>query len=190
MEQLIDEEAFERLQSRTSVGVAYRELFPKNRSILQTSFQDRNDMMQAVCHSCMFPFFATNFPVAIDTSGEGVLPRVLVDGFFSVPRDRFGCPDFSDMPTATVDRTITVSPFPHAAVRLLASEPNDRISPAVDTSDISELYRLATQASSKEELTETYERGWGDAEAWIRQEQRNDFQAAKHAIDDARRGYN
>lgn len=171
MEHLIDEEALLKLQEREGVtGVAYREVFPQNRPILETNFTDRHHLIKSVCHSSMFPFFSTQWPAALDTSST--LPRIVVDGFFAVPRDRFGCPTFDMGDTKVeVDRTVTISVFPHAAIKLEASDEKDRISPSEEDSDIAQLLKLATQTSSAEALAKVYESGWEDAERWLRQEE-------------------
>lgn len=168
---LIDEERFEQLVSREGLtGVCYRELFPRNQPVLQTEFQDFDDMVNAVCHSCSFPFFASNLPVAFDLSSPGILPRVLVDGYFAVPRERFGCPDFEEMaPDLELDRTVTISAIPHHMIGLNASEAHDQISPSMDAG-LDEFIRLATTISSPEELMALYELGWKDGEAWCSQE--------------------
>lgn len=169
MQDLIDEEHFDQLQNREGLtGVCYRELFPRNLPILHTEFEDHDDMMKAVCHSCAFPFFATNYPVAVDMTGEGILPRIFVDGFFAVPRERFGCPDFESMAGLQMNRTVTISVFPHGSGVTDASDPLDRIAPSSDA-DVQGLIRLATQASSAKELTQVYESGWADGEEWCRQ---------------------
>lgn len=68
------------------VALAHRELFPNNRPVLTTSFDTRDDLIEAVCDSSMFPFFSTPFPVRLKYKENETFPRVIVDGFFSVPR--------------------------------------------------------------------------------------------------------
>ena len=68
------------------VALAHRELFPNNRPVLTTNFGTRNDLIEAVCDSSMFPFFSTPFPVRLRYRENERFPRVIVDGFFSVPR--------------------------------------------------------------------------------------------------------
>lgn len=179
MNDLIDDERFEQLQNRAGLtGVAYRSLFPRNEAILQTEFENHEDMTKAVCHSCTFPFFSSNLPVAIDFSSDGLLPRVLVDGFFAVPRERFGCPDFEYMaPGLDLDRTVTISAIPHDMIGLNVSKAHDQISPSMDAG-FDEFIRLATTVSSPEELTELYELGWKDAEEWCSQERSGRYTAS------------
>lgn len=171
MNDLIDNDRFEQFQSRTGpIGVAYRELFPRNQPILQTSFQDKAELIESTLNSCMFPFFSTPWPCRIDRYGTGTMgiPRVVVDGYFTVPRDRLGCPDFA-MANVPVDRTITVSCFPHERIGLTASLPENRIGPSEEY-DLGKLLGIATEFSSRPLLTEMYELGWQDAETWCRQE--------------------
>lgn len=236
----------------TNIGIAYTEIFPKRRSILQTSFRDRQDLFQAVSGSCMFPFFATNFPCLWDRSSSSPSPlqpgnlmrsRLVVDGFFSVPRERFGCPDFEmaymlpstnttsygddfDDSSATgcsssssqeehpmkVDRTIAISVFPKSQIGMTAFADEDTISPSLsvlsttstttnnkdDASSSSsssssalfsmpDLFRIATQATSRDDLTRVYELGYQNAEVWCRNEQKRQRQTDQKQRDEARK---
>lgn len=100
--------------------------------------------------------------------------------------------------TPVVERTITVACFPHETVGLTASLEHDQISPAPDYENplgqMTELFRYATQPSSKEELHGLYEKGWADAEKWCYEEDLRDRelvdswlqeQREKSALDDA-----
>jgi hypothetical protein len=172
----IGQEELERINQRPGVtGIAYKQIFPVTRAYLQTEFDDQDDLVRAICFSSSFPFFSTNLPCAIDWA-HGYYPRLMVDGFFTVPRDRFGCPDF-EASGIDVDRTVTVSPFPQAKIGLNASSTDDCISPLVEEQggdgrgQMSTLFRLATQASSRAELIALYESGWADAERWCRAQQ-------------------
>ena len=97
MQRLLGPEQLARLQERPadSVGIAYQQLFPTPRPILQSDFTSVEDLIDAVCFSSTFPFFSDTWPVALDKRARENtwLPRVVVDGFFSVPRNRMGCPD-------------------------------------------------------------------------------------------------
>jgi len=177
--EFIGDEEWERLLDRDGeVGVAYKEIFPTQQNILQTEFDDLDDLVNAVCHSSMFPFFATNFPFSLAPRKGGLLPRLVCDGFFTVPRARFGCPDF-DHAGIDVDRTVMVSVFPKDVIGLEASS-EDCISPQVENGDEAQkLLRLATESSSREELTQVYESGWADAERWCRAQSTEDLKNTK-----------
>lgn len=217
MENLLSGDAHEVVNERTGlVGLAHRELFPANRPVLATSFETRDCLMDAVMDSSTFPFFSTNWPCRLVSRRGERIPRVVVDGFFSVPRDRYGCPDFahavpkqsaiavqravdaageradgiveitdtaaaglfSDCGKALPERVVTVSVFPHETVGLTASESHDSISPPPEEDSMgqmSNLLRLATQASTRKELTDLYEKGLEDGERWALEEEQRDF---------------
>jgi hypothetical protein len=169
MTEIIHEEDFNQLTARPALtGICYRELFPRNRAVLKTNFDDKRDMIQAVSNSCMFPFFSTNWPCAVDASGSS--PRLVVDGFFAVSRERFGCPEF-EMAGLTVHRTISISVFPREKIRLTAPlDPRDQICPAEDV-DFGRLIAIATQPTSREDLVYAYELGWQNAQEFAFREQ-------------------
>ena len=168
LQELITDEPFQRLQERPGLsGVAYREVLPQFRDILQYEYHNPADLIQAVCNSSMFPFFSSNWPVTVDRTGRR-FPRLVMDGFFTVPRSRFGAPDFA-MANEVVDRTIIVSPFPQDKMRLDAVSREDCISPGVGA-DVGRLFQIATEVTSRKELTSVYEEGWRDAEEWYRAE--------------------
>ena len=164
LDQYIGDEEFERLQHRDGgVAISYFEVFPFFRPLHQTSFSDRKDLMNAVCHSSMFPMFTSNMPLSVDLSRHG--PRVLVDGVFSEPFNRFGCPDFKNA-GIHVDETVQISVLPQELVNIGLSKKNS-ISPSVESAG--KLVRLAlgaVESSSAREMSRVYESGWIDAESW------------------------
>lgn len=218
MEDLVGEEEFEFLRARrkqrrsenesddktgTGIALAYREIFPQRKSYFQTKFETREDLFRSVGYSCMFPFFTTNFPCLLDldplTNNTGdrlPLPRLLMDGYFSLPRPQFGCPILQDeFPDSGVDRTVAITCIPQeifgmedvfgtaAKSRDCAttdnnSKPNNLISindSCDETNPLStvDIFRIATQPTSRKELTDLFERGYRDAEEWCRREEDN-----------------
>lgn len=96
MRHMIGRDELERLQNRPGpVGIAYQEVFPRRRSVVQTEFTSLDDLIDAVSFSSTFPFFSDRWPVALDTRQS--FPRLVVDGFFTVPRERLGCPDLNEI---------------------------------------------------------------------------------------------
>lgn len=162
LDEFIGPKEFEQLEDRKGdLAIAYRELFPRNRPIHQTKFEDRGDLMDAVCHSSMFPYFSANAPATVDYDNK----RVLVDGFFCVPPYRFGCPDFA-MAGIDVDKTVTISVFPMELAGMLAPQPC--ICPSMQgAGQLLYLARMAALPSSAKELTKLFEAGWEDAERWM-----------------------
>jgi len=197
LDDLLDEDVHEMFNEREGfVGLAYQEIFPRNKSFLDVEFDSKEHVIDSVLSSSMFPFFSTNWPCRFARkSNNEFIPRLTMDGFFTVPRDRFGCPDF-DMALSNlnesgrqnddlekrykVDRTITVSVFPHDMISLTASKECDQISPVIENPDettdqITRLFRLATETASHEEYNQLYEDGWKDAEKWIRDEEQRGY---------------
>jgi hypothetical protein len=182
LENHVDEDSFEAFRERPGEAVVtYQELFPSYRSVHAKEFQNKDQLQDAICYSSSFPFFASNFPVALDHSG-GIratvtlgqkfrlkIPRLVVDGFFAVPGDRWGCPDF-ELAGVDVDRTIAVTSFPREVIGLKESiAAEDCISPELKGDGIqqcADLLRMATQPTSASEVFELYENGFKDAEKW------------------------
>ena len=206
LEKTFSSDAHEIINEREGVvALAHRELFPTNRPVLVTNFETRDDLIEAVCDSSMFPFFSTPFPVRLKYKEGDRLPRVVVDGFFSVPRERYGCPDFSQLNFDTtntrdefdipiVERTVTVACFPHETVGLNVSEKHDQISPEPDyddpTGQMASLFRYATKPSARKELDKLYEEGYADAEKWCRQEDVREKELLSKWLDEQRRKEN
>lgn len=205
LEMTLPPNAHEILNQREGiVGLAYKEIFPQDKNILQTNFDSKDDFIEAICNSSMFPFFSTPWPCVIrgskkkqnqnlQSSSKNTrdnstpensnkinfalpsLPRLIVDGYFTVPRDRFGCPIFPD--ESSVERTITISVFPHDTIGLTASNQRDRISPKISSVDsagqLSMLFQRATQVSNDQACWEMYEEGVADAQRWMGLEEAN-----------------
>lgn len=204
LDALLSPDAHEIVNDRQGmVGLAHRELFPRNRSVLRTNFETRGCLIDAVLDSSMFPWFTSNRPFRVK-AGESpmVTPRITVDGVFTVPLSRFGCPDFrhadvadhlpsrpkkhslarkteigKKMRKSVPDRTVSISVIPHQLVGLTASKSHDKISPPIESNIVSQVARLSRSAvlsSTAKELSQLYEAGWADAERWVAQEDRRE----------------
>ena len=188
LDSLLSQDAHERVNTRQGmVGLAYRELYPKNQAILQTNFETRDSLIDAICDSSMFPFFTSNRPFQTyypDTKQKqkpwkgAVRPlpkRVTVDGIFAVPLHRFGCPDFSQGKSnqvAVPDRTIRVLAFPHELVDINPiKEKSNIISPKIQYLDmfgqVTRMGLMAITKSQPKDLRKLYENGWKDAAEWV-----------------------
>ena len=87
MDRVLDPDAHTIINERQgTVVLAHKELFPQNRNVLVTKFETRDDLIESVLDSCMFPFFSTPFPARLRYKSGERIPRVTVDGFFTVPR--------------------------------------------------------------------------------------------------------
>ena len=148
MQRMIGREQLERIQNRPGkVGIAYQQVLPWAQAVVQTEFDSLDDLIHAVSFSSTFPFFSDKWPVAVDTRQD--MPRVVVDGFFTVPRNRLGCPDLNAMMASSCSNTdksanndntkqkqqeaaiheILVACFPQEKVRLTAVPAERCISP-------------------------------------------------------------
>jgi hypothetical protein len=171
---VVDDDGYQAASTRGNFCIAYRQVFPTVKAIHQTDFSNAQELRDAVSHSSTFPFFVTNWPVALDTTGTY---KAYVDGFFAEPRDRMGCPSFENTGGAIeVDRTVGVCVFPRELVGWTAFDPQDCICPEINPDDpvgqLTELLALATQPSPASEHRRVYESGYMDAERWCRQQQR------------------
>jgi hypothetical protein len=208
---ILGEHAHEIVNERPGMtALAYYELFPLFRPRLETHFETRECLIEAILNSSMFPFFSTNMPWRLSKNTNSrqkkgmfaSFPRFAMDGYFAVPFGRFGCPDFqmaegnpsfakdvlrmedevedelklkfAEKVQTEIDRTVTVSVFPHESVLLTASSEHDRISPQYDPENpvgqVKELLRLATEPLTEPEVHRLYEEGWADAERWVVEE--------------------
>jgi len=180
----IGPDQFARLQERDAiVGIAYKELYPQQRNVLQTAFDSRQDLVTAVCHSSMFPFFTSQFPWLLDVrpqkgSNNSSGMRLVVDGVFTTPLERLGCPDLFEYTKSVdtaiaMDREVRVSVLPQALLgKNKDDDYNDNvISPSWNGAyQLGRLARLAVQGSNREELTWLFEAGMQDAERWCRRQ--------------------
>lgn len=200
MHHLLPTKAHEILNDRDGVvALAHRELFPRNQRVLQTQFETRNCLLDAVCDSSMFPFFLSNRPVRMVKRPNRLLPRMVVDGLFACDMERIGCPDFEQTTINTKakntdkelpDRTILVSVFPSEFLSMTTAPKEDQIGPILEENMVGQairLVRLATQAATPSELNDLYQQGFLDAEYWGRNEERRERQAMKRAREKARR---
>lgn len=205
LEHRINEEQFQAYQNRPGEAViSHHELFPTFGPKHETEFSHKEEFIDAVCHSSSFPFFASNWPVSLDYK-RGVtkttmafggkklslqIPRVVVDGYFAVPLDQFGCPDF-ELANVPVDRSISITCFPREAINLdksIAEE--DCICPELIDEGIrqsADLLTKATQPSEASDIIALYDAGFADAERWCRNEVRREREEASKIREAARR---
>jgi len=184
---LLDMNAHEIINGRKGmVGLAHYELFPEVRPRLQTNFESRDCLIDSICDSTMFPYFTTNKPWRTVRRKNKMLPRMVVDGYFTEPFWRFGCPTLDD---SLVDRTvfISVAPNPLSKFPITSSlcpsnntpfdpRTNNMISPELETKNIikqvARLGLMGTTKSKARSLIRLYDSGWADAERWVKKEEK------------------
>jgi len=123
--------------------------------------------------------------------------RVAVDGVFTEPFWRFGCPDFnkssgSDSKKQT-DKTIMVSVIPRQLVNPIGGlvlGDDDVICPNLEpnlVAQISKLCLMATTCSIPKSLIQLYDSGWMDAERWVHRYNRRMETQKKKALNQKRK---
>ncbi len=107
-----------------------------------------------------------------------------------VALDENGANDADVYEAPVIDRTITIACFPHETVGLTASLEHDQISPEPDYDNpigqLNELFRYATQPSSREELENLFEKGWSAAEKWSYEEELREKELIKNWLKERR----
>ena len=88
-------------RARGRLTVAYQQVLPWPRKFLVTEWESKNDLIDTICASCCWPFFFSRWPMVWVRGG------LAVDGFFALPRSRFGCP-----PVAAQTETLHVVAIP------------------------------------------------------------------------------
>ena len=174
------------------VGLAHLQLYPgPSKPVLATQdFESRRALMHAVCDSSMFPYFTSNRPFRV-VHDDGIgkkqrkQPRVTVDGVFTEPLWRFGCPDMAKHQkeqVANLDRTVCISVFPKELVGLQLTSLQDHdnknnniIAPPLNVHNpVGQATRLALLMCTRgrrRDLKQLYEDGWHNAEQWVHREE-------------------
>jgi len=141
--------------------LCYQQVLPWPRSCIVSEWSDKQDLIDTVAASCNWPFFYSAWPLVKVRGGLGL------DGFFALPRGRFGCPD---LPAA---RTLAVCALPRISLDFSAA---DTIQPGgpqyglpAGTSD-AEWFAWATSAAPEEQLDMMIELGERHADAWLQAE--------------------
>lgn len=201
MDDMLPRDAHHIINNRKGItALAHRELYPTPIARLVTTFDTRKCLMDAVCDSSMFPLFTSNTIARAVRRRNEMYPRIVVDGIFAVSAERLGCPDFGQVgekyivkkgvPARKPDRTVMVSCFPTELLSLSTNAKHDIIGPQLDGNNpvghAARLVKMACMASSRKELVHLYEDGWGDAEVWIRKEDRRRLLERKASVDTSR----
>ena len=118
-----------------------------------------------VCASCNWPLFFSRWPF-VWCRGQ-----LALDGFFSVPRARFGCPPLTCTDGLPPPRTVAVCCLPR--VKLDAFAKGDTIQPKLSSAfDLavsgSEWFSWALEPAPDAELAAMVSRGREHASAWLK----------------------
>lgn len=112
---LLDESCVERA-TKHRLTICYTQIFPWPKRHIVTEWTSKEDLIDTIAASCNWPLFFSRWPLVWCRGG------LAVDGFFAVPRERFGCPPLPDD-----FKTIAVTALPR--VKLQAFEGDALIQP-------------------------------------------------------------
>jgi hypothetical protein len=168
-------------QREGQVGLAHYEIYPSIQPKLQTEFDSKESLIDAICDSSTFPYFTTNQPWGVHRCPDNKwkVNRVVLDGIFTEPGERFGCPNIE----SKVDREIKIMVMPKELPLVFNGEvfkPNSQarnniISPDLEAfnpiAQATKLSMMATSTVPRKWLTDLYESGFEDAERWVRTEE-------------------
>ena len=63
---MLPENAHEIMNTRQGLaGLAHKQIFPTRKNVLKTKFSSREELIEDVCNSSVFPFFTTNWPFVV-----------------------------------------------------------------------------------------------------------------------------
>ncbi|CAJ1949388.1 unnamed protein product [Cylindrotheca closterium] len=212
---LLGPDAHQTIQERPGlVGLAHLQVYPKISSQLETEFNSEESLVNAICDSSMFPYFTSNRPWNVymnsglertdhnrpkqrrwnrGWSRKSPIAKVTMDGVFTEPAFRFGCPDIRDH----VDREIKIMVCPQELPNLLSfGDPSsfafsddpqvvsqldssrfhseDVIAPKLEHNVMAQASKLGLMAvgpAPRKTLASLYEAGFCDAERWVRKEE-------------------
>ena len=157
LRQLLPDDAVERVSGRLTV--CYQRILPWPKSCFVTEWEDKEDLVDTICASCNWPFFFSRWPLV------WVRNTLATDGFFAVPRSRFGCPPLN------ADRTVNVLCLPSVATEFADEEliqPGRGAIPPIPV-DQGRWFKWALEAAEDEDLANIYALGRQHAVSWMTQ---------------------
>ena len=142
LELFLDEESLAAAQAQP-LTIGYLEVLPRPGRRLVSSWHDKDDLIDCIGASCNWPLFFSRWPFVV-CRGSWCL-----DGFFSVPRARFGCPPLN------AERMLVVTALPRVSVPAFRADepiqPGERYEPALPV-DSSEWFSWALKPAADDEI--------------------------------------
>lgn len=127
LDAMLPDDAAERCKAH-GLHIAYLRVTPWPKRMLVTEWANKADLIDVICGSCNWPLFFSRSPL-VRCRGD-----LALDGWFTEPNDRFGCPAIFDENGLPPDRTIGLCCVPKGYMpgsALEAFAPRDRIQPLV-----------------------------------------------------------
>ena len=85
LDRLLPEDCVQRATAH-GLTICYTQIFPWPKRHVVTEWSSKQDLIDCIAASCNWPFFFSRWPLVWCRGG------LAIDGFFAVPRERFGCP--------------------------------------------------------------------------------------------------
>ncbi|CAM9524543.1 unnamed protein product [Scytosiphon promiscuus] len=160
LDDALPEDAHELINNRKgAVTVGVTQLFPTPKGVFVSKFDSKADLIEVVLGSCHVPFWLSGWPYM------QVRGKATVDGFFSMPRGKFGAPA---IPTA--DEIVRISVFPTTSIKIDSDKPGDLISPDLldryRSGRFAELLTYAVNPASELVMEELFKAGFESAGVW------------------------
>jgi hypothetical protein len=152
---LLPDDAVARASGRLTV--CYQRVLPWPRSMLVSEWSSKEDLVDTICASCNWPFFFSRWPLV------WVRNSLATDGFFALPRSRFGCP------ALLAERTLNVVCLPTVWSQFADAEliqPGRGVIPPLPVEQ-NRWFRWALQAAADDELARIFRLGQEHAAAWM-----------------------
>ena len=142
-----------------SLTICYTQIFPWPKRHVVTEWSSKQDLIDCIAASCNWPFFFSRWPLVWCRGG------LAIDGFFAVPRERFGCP-----PLPGDFWTIAITPLPRVQLPafqgLSLIQPGCRDETALPLSDAS-WFQYAMKPADDATVARMIDIGKEHARRWL-----------------------
>lgn len=144
--------------------VCYRSVLPWPSAHLVTEWSSKGDLIDTVCASCNWPLFFSKWPLV------WCRRSLAIDGYFALPRSRFGCPELR------AERTVGVCCIPRMGDKVaLDFSSENLIQPSAHPCtqlpvDNSLWFGWALKPAADDELKKMGELGREHAMLWVERE--------------------
>mmetsp|Transcript_50676 Transcript_50676/g.163683 ORF Transcript_50676/g.163683 Transcript_50676/m.163683 type:complete len:297 (+) Transcript_50676:141-1031(+) len=158
-----------RLAMEHNLAVGYLRVTPWPKACIVTEWESKADLIDTVCASCNWPFFFSRWPL-VWCRGQ-----LALDGFFSVPRSRFGCPPLTGAGGLPPERTVAVCCLPRVSLAAFAArdtiQPERRAEYRLEVPE-AQWFSWALEPATDAELAGMVRKGREHARAWLEADSR------------------
>ena len=166
LELLLPDDAPARAEAH-ALSLGYFEVLPWPGRRIVTSWTSKADLIDVVCASCGWPLFFSRWPFVRCRRSWAI------DGYFSVPRSRFGCPPLTGAQTLAVTCLPRISLSAFDAENVIQPGALRYVSEGLElpVAD-SQWFRWALEPASDEQIDAMVDLGREHARCWARAQDR------------------